>query len=87
MTRATAYPDQVTTLEQAVCATTYSGAQCLGFEWPENLGSIEEGKLADTIVLNHNLFEIAVTDIHQTELQKTIFEGDLVCEKERLCAH
>jgi len=38
-------------------------------------GSIEEGKSADMIVLNHNLFEIEATEIHNTEVQKTIFQG------------
>ena len=41
-------------------------------------GSIEEGKWADMIVLNHNLFEIPETDIHKTEVQKTIFKGEVV---------
>ena len=43
-------------------------------------GSIEEGKWADMIVLNHNLFEIPVSDIHDTEVQKTIFQGVVVYE-------
>lgn len=43
-------------------------------------GSIETGKFADMIVLNHNLFEIPVTDIHKTEVQKTIFKGEVVYE-------
>jgi glutathione S-transferase len=30
------------------------------------------------IVLNHNLFEIPVTEIHKTTVKKTIFKGDLV---------
>ena len=34
------------------------------------------------IVLNHNLFEIPVTDIHKTEVQKTIFKGNVVYERE-----
>ena len=45
-------------------------------------GSIEEGKYADMIVLNHNLFEIPATDIHKTEVQKTLFKGEVVYEKD-----
>ena len=30
------------------------------------------------IVLNHNLFEIPETEIHKTEVQKTIFSGAVV---------
>ena len=44
-------------------------------------GSIEEGKFADFIILNHDLFEIPETEIHKTEVQKTIFKGDLVFEE------
>ena len=43
-------------------------------------GSIEEGKWADKIILNHNLFEIPETDIHKTEVQRTLFKGDVVYE-------
>ena len=39
-------------------------------------GSIEAGKYADMIVLNHNLFEIPVTDIHKTTVPKTLFKGE-----------
>jgi len=30
------------------------------------------------LILNHNLFEIPETEIHRTEVQKTIFKGELV---------
>jgi hypothetical protein len=43
-------------------------------------GSIEVGKYADMIVLNHNLFEISETDIHKTEVQTTLFKGKVVYE-------
>ncbi len=32
------------------------------------------------IVLNHDLFEIPPTDIHKTEVQKTVFNGNVVYE-------
>ena len=41
-------------------------------------GSIETGKWADMIILNHNLLEINVTNIHKTEVQKTLFKGEVV---------
>ena len=43
-------------------------------------GSIEVGKSADMIVLGHNLFEISVTGIHKTDVQKTIFKRAVVFE-------
>ena len=44
-------------------------------------GSIEKGKWADMLILNHNLFKIPVTDIHKTEIEKTLFKGRVVYEK------
>jgi len=48
----------------------------------DETGSIEDGKYADMIVLNHNLFEIPLTDIHKTRVQQTIFKGEVVYEAE-----
>lgn len=42
------------------------------------LGSIEEGKLADMIVIDRNLFEVPVTDIHGTKVLETIRGGQTV---------
>jgi len=44
-------------------------------------GSIEIGKSADFIVLNHNLFEIPVENISDTEVLATWFEGKQVYSK------
>lgn len=41
-------------------------------------GSITPGKWADLIMLNQNLFEIDPTEIAQTEVDLTIFAGDVV---------
>jgi hypothetical protein len=49
----------------------------------EETGSIETGKWADMIVLNHNLLAIPATEIHKTEVQKTIFKGNVVYEPEK----
>jgi predicted amidohydrolase YtcJ len=46
----------------------------------EPCNRIETGKWADMIVLNHNLIEIPETDIHKTEVQQTLFKGDVVYE-------
>ena len=34
------------------------------------------------IVLNHDLFEVPATDIHKTEVEKTIFKGNVVYQQE-----
>ena len=71
-------PDQALTLEETIRIHTINGAWTLRLD--EETGSIEVGKSADMIVLNHNLFEIPATEIHQTEVEKTIFRGEVVYE-------
>lgn len=66
------------TLEELIEAYTINSAWSLRID--DVTGSIEEGKFADMIVLNHNLFEIPATEIHTTEVQKTIFKGEVVFE-------
>ena len=68
------------TVEELVEAYTMNVAWSLRIE--DVTGSIEEGKYADMIVLNHDVFEIPPTDIHKTEVQKTIFKGEVVYEAE-----
>jgi predicted amidohydrolase YtcJ len=43
-------------------------------------GSIEVGKLADLVVLDHNLFEIPPGRIHTVEVLRTLLEGETVYE-------
>ena len=74
--------DQAISVEQAVRGFTLGGAEALGADYSEQFGSIEAGKSADMIILNHNLLEIPETEIHQTEVQKTIVKGAVVYEKE-----
>jgi predicted amidohydrolase YtcJ len=64
------------TLEEVIKAYTINVAWSLHYD--DVTGSIEEGKFADMVILNHNLFEIPVTDIHKTEVQQTIFKGLVV---------
>jgi hypothetical protein len=68
------------TLEELIRAYTINAAWVLRLE--DVTGSIEPGKYADMIVLNHNLFEIPATDIHKTEVQKTVFKGEVVYKVE-----
>lgn len=71
--------DQGITLEETVRVHTLNGAYVLNLD--DVTGSIEVGKFADMIVLNHNLFEIPVTEIHRTEVQRTLFKGQVVHER------
>ncbi len=73
-------PDQALTVEETIRIHTINGAWTLRLD--DVTGSIEVGKSADMIVLNHDLFEIPPTDIHKTEVHKTIFKGKVVYEGE-----
>ena len=73
--------DQAITLEQAVYGFTMGGAYNLGFDWPEKLGSIEEGKLADFIILDQNIFETPIMELHQTKVDVTVVNGNVVYER------
>lgn len=70
--------DQALTVAELVKAYTINPAWSLRID--EVTGSIEEGKFADMILLNHNLFEIPLTDIHKTKVLKTIIKGEAVYE-------
>jgi hypothetical protein len=74
--------DQAITLEQAVRGFTMGGAECLGFGWPDKIGSIEEGKLADFIVLDQNIFETPIAELHQTRVVRTVLGGDILYESQ-----
>ncbi len=73
--------DQAITLEQAIRGFTLGGAHCLGFGWENKLGSIEEGKLADFIVLDRNLFEIPIAELYQTQVERTVLGGAVVFDR------
>lgn len=71
-------PDQAITLEQGIRAFTLGGAECLGFDWPDKLGSIEPGKFADFIILDRNVFEIPTEEIKDTLVERTVLGGKIV---------
>jgi predicted amidohydrolase YtcJ len=68
-------------LKMAIKGYTMGSAQCMGFDWPEKIGSITEGKYADFIILDQNLFEIAETEIHATLVEQTYLNGKIVFDR------
>jgi len=66
-------PEERIDLESAIVAFTINAAYVNKHE--DETGSIEVGKLADLIVLDHNLFEIDPADISDTKVLLTLFGG------------
>lgn len=65
-------------LATMIDAYTINGAYQMSLE---NLqGSIEVGKRADLIVLDRNLFEISASEISESKVTTTIFDGQVVYE-------
>ncbi len=72
-------PSQRIDLASVLKAYTLNVAYAMGLE--NELGSIEVGKLADLAVLDRNLFQIPVSQISDTQIQLTMFNGDVVFER------
>ena len=70
---------QELTLAQAIKAYTLNSAYVMRQE--NKVGSIEVGKLADLVVLDQNLFDIAENTIKQTQVVMTVFDGETIYQK------
>ena len=79
-TPGTLWPEQAITLEEALVIYTVNGAQALGLA--ARTGSLEVGKSADLIVLDRNLFQVPITEVGDTQVLQTYFEGERVYSAE-----
>jgi len=70
------WPEQALDLPTAIAAYTVNPARAMGLG--STTGSLSVGKSADLIVLDRNLFEIAPSDIADTKVVTTFFEGRAV---------
>jgi predicted amidohydrolase YtcJ len=74
------YPEQRLTVEEALCMYTLSAAYCSG---EENIkGSVEEGKLADLIVLSSNPLEVPLGQISEITAEIVVVNGRVVYSKQ-----
>ncbi len=69
-------PDEAIRLDTALAAYTIGSAQALGLE--AETGSIEVGKLADLVVLSHDLFALPPGGIASAKVLLTLLEGEPV---------
>ena len=67
------FPEQKITVEEALKAYTIGGAYA-GFQ-EEILGTLEEGKLADFVVLSDNLFNIDPRSYTEVKVLRTVIGG------------
>ncbi|HEX9615750.1 MAG TPA: amidohydrolase family protein, partial [Bacteroidota bacterium] len=73
------FPEQKITVHEAIRAYTIDNAYA-SFEEDEK-GSIRAGKLADFVVLSHDILTIDPVQIEKTEVTMTILGGKIVYEK------
>ncbi|MGE7591470.1 amidohydrolase [Peribacillus sp. NPDC101480] len=74
------HPEQKLTLAEALQAYTYGSAY--GSFREHELGTIEEGKLADLVVLDRNLFDIPESEVLKAKVELTINDGEVVYKSE-----
>ena len=67
------------TLEEMIRGYTLDAAYQLNME--SELGSIEEGKLADLIVVDKNLFALDTYDIHKAKVDMTMMNGKMMYQR------
>jgi len=68
--------DERLTLEEAVMAATYNGSYANFME--NEIGSLEEGKYADIILFEDNIFDLDIEDVANAAPIMTIFDGRVV---------
>jgi len=73
------FPEEAVKLETMLQAYTLEGAYSLFKE--NQIGSLEVGKLADIIILDRNLFQIPVYEIHNALVVQTIFNGKVIFKR------
>ena len=73
-------PQEKITLKESLDAYTQGGAYALKRE--HEIGTLEEGKLADIVVLSDNLFDLEPQEYLKVEPLMTIMDGKVVYTKE-----
>ena len=72
-------PSERVTVEDMVKAYTIDGAYALFME--DYVGSIEINKFADFVIMEKNIFDVPVNEIHNVDILETVVNGVSVYEK------
>ncbi len=72
-------PEQKLTVDQSVVGYTYNSAY---MSYEENIkGTLENGQLADMVILNQDIFNIEPEKIKDVKVEMTIIDGEIVHEQ------
>ena len=77
-TPASVNPEECITLAESLIAYTKDAAAAYS---RDDIGVLEEGKLADIIVVNKNLFELTPEEINNCQTDMTMFDGNIIFER------
>jgi predicted amidohydrolase YtcJ len=73
------FPEERITVEEAVRAYTWGAAYAAGETHLK--GSIEEGKVADLVVLDRDIFQVQPEEILRTQVQMTVLGGEIMYDQ------
>jgi hypothetical protein len=73
------HPEEALSREQALRFYTINNAYLLFLE--DQVGSLEEGKLADFVVVDRDILTCPVDDVKETRVSRTYWNGKLVFER------
>ena len=68
------------TVEDGIRSYTINNAYQMHMD--DRLGSIEAGKYADLVILEKNIFEVPVSEIHKVKVCETIMDGKTIYKAE-----
>lgn len=74
-------PQEAITLTEALQGYTRWAACAYGRE--DELGTLENGKFADIIVIDRNMFEIPQKEIQDCQVELTVFDGAVIFDREK----
>lgn len=68
-------------IDDGIASYTINNAYQMGMD--DRLGSIEAGKYADMVILEKNIFEVPLQDIHKIKICETIMDGETIYKNEQ----